>query len=81
MFTHTGYTLHDFNVDIGDAYLDDSSSQCHLVGANINKGIKTVFYEINKSAQKSGGRCYSRLYPYFISPTTGYIKKYTLGIG
>ncbi|WAG16527.1 hypothetical protein NRZ29_04855 [Aeromonas hydrophila] len=79
MFTHTGYTLHDFNVDIGDAYQVDSSSQCRLVGSNISQGIKTVFYSINENAQKSGGSCYSKLYPHFIFPTTGYIKKIYFG--
>ncbi|WP_187268072.1 hypothetical protein [Aeromonas hydrophila] len=79
MFTHTGYTLLDLGGNIGDAYYADPASQCSLVEANVSGGTKTVFYAINDSAQRNGGLCYTKDYPHFIFPITGFITKIYFG--
>ncbi len=53
-FTHTGYTLKNVGVDIGDAYQAHPNSNCSLVDRDTASSTKTVFYSIAANAQKMG---------------------------
>lgn len=78
-FTHTGYTLKNVGVDIGDAYQAHPNSNCSLVDRDTASSTKTVFYSIAANAQKNGGSCYTKIYPNPIKRINAIISKYYFG--
>lgn len=78
-FTHTGYTLQNVGVDIGDAYQAHPNSSCSLVARDTTGSTKTVFYSIAANAQKNGGTCYTKIYPNQIRRVNAIINKYYFG--